>query len=277
VRASRYGALVLWVALALAIVLAVRLDARRPGLARDVERSGTATSASGDRGDTSSRSPATIADSVASDSAAAAERADTMRVVVSLARRRLWVLHGADTALSAPIGVAMGTSLDYGGRVWTFKYPRGSRVVLGKQANPVWVPPDWHYAEVAHDYGLQLDSVPRDHPVFLRDGSRLEVRHGEVGIIYPSPDTTFLPLPTGEEIVFDSTLYIPPYGTKNRAVVGELGRYRLDVGNGYMLHGTPDTASIGEASTHGCVRLRDKDITWLYKNVPIGTPVDFRW
>ena len=40
-----------------------------------------------------------------------------------------------------------------------------------------------------------------------------------------------------------------------------------------MLHGTPDQNSIGLAATHGCVRLRDEDIEWLYENVPVGTKV----
>ncbi|MFL5575974.1 MAG: L,D-transpeptidase, partial [Gemmatimonadaceae bacterium] len=37
--------------------------------------------------------------------------------------------------------------------------------------------------------------------------------------------------------------------------------------------GTPDEATVGAAVTHGCVRLRDADISWLYDNVPVGTPV----
>jgi lipoprotein-anchoring transpeptidase ErfK/SrfK len=56
-------------------------------------------------------------------------------------------------------------------------------------------------------------------------------------------------------------------------VEGELGKYRLDLGEGYLLHGTPDKESIGFAATHGCVRLRDEDIEWLYTYVPVGTKV----
>lgn len=40
-----------------------------------------------------------------------------------------------------------------------------------------------------------------------------------------------------------------------------------------MLHGTPHKASIGQAATHGCIRLDDDAITYLYRNVPVGTPV----
>jgi L,D-transpeptidase YbiS len=40
-----------------------------------------------------------------------------------------------------------------------------------------------------------------------------------------------------------------------------------------MLHGTPHQDSIGQAATHGCIRLRDPDIEYLYRNVPQGTRV----
>jgi lipoprotein-anchoring transpeptidase ErfK/SrfK len=83
----------------------------------------------------------------------------------------------------------------------------------------------------------------------------------------------FQTLPTDEHIVFDETLFIPPMGTKNRRVAGALGKYRLDLGDGYLLHGTPYDKSIGRAVTHGCIRLRDADIEWLYRHVPVGTEV----
>ena len=31
--------------------------------------------------------------------------------------------------------------------------------------------------------------------------------------------------------------------------------------------------SIGKAATHGCMRLRDEDIEWLYQFVPVGTKI----
>jgi lipoprotein-anchoring transpeptidase ErfK/SrfK len=94
-------------------------------------------------------------------------------------------------------------------------------------------------------------------------------RDGEAGIMHPDSGFAFLPLE--EEIVFDSTLYVPPVGSKNRAVQGELGKYKLDTGGGVLLHGTPHQSSIGKAATHGCMRLRDEDIEWLYQFVPVGT------
>ena len=37
--------------------------------------------------------------------------------------------------------------------------------------------------------------------------------------------------------------------------------------------GTPYKKSIGMAATHGCIRLNDEDIEWLYDHVPVGTKV----
>ncbi|HEY2853058.1 MAG TPA: L,D-transpeptidase, partial [Gemmatimonadaceae bacterium] len=191
-----------------------------------------------------------------------ADRSSGFRLIVSLQDKRLWAIVGEDTVLNAPVATAKGTTLKYGKREWTFRTPRGVRTVLRKESDPIWIPPDWLYAEVATEYNLKLRKIERGQPIKLEDGRNLVVRDSVVGVI--GKDAHFYELPTDEHIVFDSTLFVPPTGTKNRRVEGELGKYRLDLGEGYLLHGTPDKESIGFAATHGCVRLRDEDIEWLY-------------
>ncbi|BBB91952.1 MAG TPA: L,D-transpeptidase family protein [Methylomusa anaerophila] len=44
-------------------------------------------------------------------------------------------------------------------------------------------------------------------------------------------------------------------------------------GGGYGIHGTSQPWSIGQFISHGCIRLRNKDIEELYEWVPVGTPV----
>ncbi|WP_380163498.1 L,D-transpeptidase family protein [Jannaschia sp. R86511] len=39
------------------------------------------------------------------------------------------------------------------------------------------------------------------------------------------------------------------------------------------LHGTDDADSVGQAVSHGCIRLSDEDITYLAELLPLGTPV----
>ena len=77
-----------------------------------------------------------------------------------------------------------------------------------------------------------------------------------------------------EHIVFDNTLFIPP--RRDEASLDQ-GRAR-DTTASTWATATCSTArhtrnSIGAAVTHGCVRLRDEDIEWLYENVPVGTKV----
>lgn len=212
-------------------------------------------------------------DSLAYESArAAAERAGGYRIVVDIFAHQLYVIDGTDTLRSAPVATAMNATLTYGGRSWRFETPRGVRKVLSKDKDPVWTPPEWHYAEVALEHQLKLRSLTRGQTVRLRDGTRLLTRGDEVGVIAPG-EKEFVPLVLDEHVVFDNTIFIPPAGTKHRSIQGELGHFRLSLGDGYLLHGTPYGNSIGSAVTHGCVRMRDEDIEWLYDNVPIGTKV----
>src|SRR5215204_5178808 len=194
------------------------------------------------------------------------------RVVVDLFARELYVLDRDDTLRVAPAATAMNSTLSYGGRTWRFETPRGVRVVRGKEKDPVWTPPEWHFAEVALEHGLKLRSMAAGQQIRLKDGTILTSRRDEAGIIRKG-SKTFVPLVLDEHVVFDNTLFIPPQGTKHRSIKGELGHYKLDLGDGYLLHGTPYARSIGAAVTHGCVRLADDDIEWLYENVPAGTKV----
>jgi len=59
----------------------------------------------------------------------------------------------------------------------------------------------------------------------------------------------------------------------DRIEEGVLGDYALGIGDGYFLHGTLYTRLLGRNVTHGCVRIGDADLEYLYKNVPLGTRV----
>jgi lipoprotein-anchoring transpeptidase ErfK/SrfK len=200
----------------------------------------------------------------------APSRVGRLRIDIALASRKLSLIDGADTILSTPVAVASGLTLQYAGRAWTFKTPRGDRHVLRKAVNPVWTPPDWHYAEAAADHHLRLVRLP-DRGVAISRGRRVVVRDGVVGVVMS--DGQFRSLPADEHIVFDGKLFIPPYSTMNRRVTGELGPFALDLGGGYMIHGSVDSTAIGQARTHGCIRVGDDDLQWLFENVPIGTRV----
>jgi hypothetical protein len=201
-----------------------------------------------------------------------AEQSAGYRVVISLMDRELKVVRDSDTVYTAQVAVGNRESIEFKGKRWTFNTPRGRRTVMAKDSNPVWIPPEWHYAEVALDNNLAaVRQMKSEEPIKLQDGRTLTVIDSVVGLLLD--DSTFAVLPRDEEIVFFDTLYIPPVDTKNRRVEGMLGKFRLDMGQAYYLHGTPYLKSIGRAATHGCIRLKDEDIAWLYQNVPVGTSV----
>ena len=201
-----------------------------------------------------------------------AENASGFHVVVSLVDRHMWVIDAnRDTLRSSSVAIGVGTRLRYRERAWKFDTPRGTRTVIGKDADPVWVPPEWFYVQVAEENDLKLARISVGPGMVLSDGRRLEIQHDMVGL--SGDGLPFDSLPIDEHIVFDGTLFMPPIGTHNRRVDGALGKYRLDLGDGYLMHGTPDKKSIGTAATHGCIRLGDDDIEWLYDNVPVGTRV----
>lgn len=195
-----------------------------------------------------------------------------LRVIVSVRARHLWVVRDADdTLLSAPVAVGSGRTLSAGGRTWTFRTPRGVRLVLAKETDPVWIRPDWSYIEAARANHLRLEALSPTRPRRLSGGRLLVVRDNLVGVMRDSLALEVLPLE--DEIVFGGVLYMPPIGTDNRAVPSMLGAYRLNLGDGIGLHGTPYTESIGRAVTHGCLRLGDADLEWVFTNVPVGTRV----
>jgi lipoprotein-anchoring transpeptidase ErfK/SrfK len=47
----------------------------------------------------------------------------------------------------------------------------------------------------------------------------------------------------------------------------------MGIFDGAGIHGTDDTASLGTAASHGCVRMSIPDVIELYDQVPVGTPI----
>jgi lipoprotein-anchoring transpeptidase ErfK/SrfK len=66
---------------------------------------------------------------------------------------------------------------------------------------------------------------------------------------------------------------IPPVGTTARQFPEVLGTHRLNLGDGYALHGTKAVAQLGTSVSHGCVRLHNDDISRLYSMASVGDEV----
>lgn len=193
------------------------------------------------------------------------------RVVVSLDARTLWLLERDDTLRVAPVAIGTEERLVHGRNEWVFETPRGARTVKGKAPDPAWTPPLWHYVKEAKRHGVELAVIPANGRMSLGNGERLEVRNALVGRW--SARTGWRAWPVDDEIIIGDTLYVPPFGTKNRVQYGQLGAFKLDTGDGFLIHGSVDPSSIGTAATHGCLRLAADDLAFIYERVPVGTVV----
>ena len=196
-------------------------------------------------------------------------------IVVSIEERELWYKKGNEVLFHTQVATGSGKTLvsGAGGKQWKFETPRGRLKVEAKDPNPSWVPPDWHFQEQANQRGLGVVHLERGQSIPAGDGSVITVNGTEVVKRYSNGSQVPLSTTEGHEIVANGNIIIPPYGTTQRRYIGVLGTRRLDLGDGYGIHGTDHPESIGKAASHGCVRLRNEDIEKLYDMVPVGTPV----
>lgn len=202
------------------------------------------------------------------------DAADQPYIVVSMADHQIWFKKGKEVLFNAGVATGSGKELAGGSEgQWRFETPRGRLTVQAKDENPAWVPPDWHYVEQARKKGLGVVHLSSGQQISTGDGV-ITTSGGQVvkrmnnGQIINLGDAK-----EGHEIVAGGNIVVPPYGTIQRRYMGVLGTRRLELGNGYGIHGTDHPESIGQSVSHGCVRMRNGDIEKLYPMVPVGTPV----
>lgn len=195
------------------------------------------------------------------------------KILVSTNERRLLLISGRDTLMDTSVGIGSGADFEYEGRKFRFETPTGRRRVLSKEENPIWTPPDWHYMEKAKFRGLKLIRLKDGDEIELGDGSHLVVKDGKVGRV--NHFGNFWAFTPGTEIIFDGKIFMPPITSEQRRIPNALGPYKLNTGDGYLIHGTNpfNEDTIGGAVSHGCVRLDNDELDRLYHLVDNGTPV----
>jgi L,D-transpeptidase YbiS len=111
--------------------------------------------------------------------------------------------------------------------------------------------------------GRFLPDKPRKREwTFDTPKGEFHIRRKVVEPVWTKPDWAFIE--EGEAI---------PSRQSERLAPDELGDYAMDLGDGYLIHGTLYERSLGMSVTHGCVRLGAKDLEAVFKAVRIGTPV----
>jgi lipoprotein-anchoring transpeptidase ErfK/SrfK len=194
-------------------------------------------------------------------------------IVVSIADHQLWYKMGDSVLFNTQVATGSGKTLIGGTGQYKFETPRGRLTVQAKDVDPAWVPPDWHFAEQANKHGYGITRMDRNSVIPAGGGSVIAVQGSEIVRRYPDGRSVPLQATEGREIVVNGNIVIPPYGTNQRRYMGVLGTRRLELGDGYGIHGTNEPESIGRSVSHGCVRLRNEDIEKLYDMVSVGTPV----
>ncbi|MGZ7080068.1 MAG: L,D-transpeptidase [Thermoanaerobaculia bacterium] len=182
-------------------------------------------------------------------------------ITVSTAENKVYAKRNGQLVFQAVCSTGKNTSLTVEGRTMVFRTPIGRFRILSKEENPKWVPPDWHYVEEARKQGLEVVRLNRGDCVsdVCAQGSEVYAGGSKVA--------------GGSMIVRGGALIIPPLGTEARQFPDVLGGHRLNLGDGYALHGTQSVKQLGTNASHGCVRLSNDDIARLYDMAKVGDEV----
>lgn len=182
-------------------------------------------------------------------------------ITVSTTENTVYARRDGQLVFEAVCSTGSNSTLVTSGGTKVFRTPIGRFRIQSKEENPKWVPPDWHYVEEAQKNGLSL--------VYLQRGQNIG------GLTVSGTDVldNGVPLPDGQAIVRGGAVVIPPLGTRPRQFPDVLGTHRLNLGDGYALHGTQAVSQLGRNVSHGCVRLHNDDIAQLFAMANVGDEV----
>ncbi|HUP46186.1 MAG TPA: L,D-transpeptidase [Thermoanaerobaculia bacterium] len=182
-------------------------------------------------------------------------------ITVSTTENKVYARRNGELVFEAICSTGKNSTLRAGGRTMVFRTPIGHFRVKSKETDPTWVPPDWHYIEEAQKNGLEVARLERGKCIADVCASGNDVYIGGS------------PAGHGAMIVRGGAVIIPPIGTRARQFPDVLGTHRLNLGDGYALHGTQAVRQLGQSVSHGCVRLRNDDIARLYAMASVGDEV----
>lgn len=208
-------------------------------------------------------------------------------IIVSTAENHLWLKRNGQTVFDAVCSTGKGSTLAADGKTFVFDTPIGKLHVVSKEENPLWVPPDWHFIEEAKKNGMRVVHLNRGDTLDARTGQPVSDNsgvwswfRGNDPVLKVKGDTVVVTdgtnereLEPGKEIVAGDAIVVPPVDTKQRHYDKVLGKFRLELGDGYGIHGTDEPEKLGQSVSHGCVRLGDDDIARLYQMANVGDTV----
>jgi lipoprotein-anchoring transpeptidase ErfK/SrfK len=114
-------------------------------------------------------------------------------------------------------------------------------------------------------------SIPDRKLALIEDGKVLKIYQTAVGAAAsPSPTGTFTVIRRVPNPTWYHTGKVVPPGKNNPVGSRWIGLSE----KGYGIHGTNAPASIGRNVSHGCIRMRNRDVEQLFELVKIGDVVE---
>ncbi|HEV7767678.1 MAG TPA: L,D-transpeptidase family protein [Thermoanaerobaculia bacterium] len=182
-------------------------------------------------------------------------------ITVSTTENKVYARRNGELVFEAICSTGSNSTLTTNTGTKVFRTPIGRFRIQSREEKPMWVPPDWHYVEEAQKNGLGIVHLQRGQNIGGLTVSGTEVFDNGV------------PVENGKLIVRGGAVVIPPVGTRPRQFPDVLGTHRLNLGDGYALHGTQAVSQLGRSVSHGCVRLHNDDIARLYEMASVGDEV----
>jgi lipoprotein-anchoring transpeptidase ErfK/SrfK len=131
-----------------------------------------------------------------------------------------------------------------------------------------------------HLYLMKDETTLRDAVISTGSGVRLSDPNQPRSWVFDTPRGEFTvlrkinePVWTKPDWAFVEAGEDLPKSFSDRVEEGVLGDYALDLGDGYLIHGTLFERALGLHVTHGCVRVGAKDLEAVFKSVGVGTKV----
>ena len=162
-------------------------------------------------------------------------------LVIDTRENRFQLRRGDLLVRTGYCGTGKGWTDSDSGLVWDFSTPRGLRTVQRTGENPYWYRPDWYWLERG-------------------------MRPPEPEDLLVVPDT----LSWEEQITFYHDSLTASERLLVKKVPGALGNYKLDLGDGILLH---YGVGRGRNSSHGCIRLSESDLEAIFETLDVGDPV----
>ncbi|HSW31779.1 MAG TPA: L,D-transpeptidase [Longimicrobiales bacterium] len=147
------------------------------------------------------------------------------------------------------------------------KVPRRAYIVIDRYNNRLWLRRGSEIrleAVVSAGSGTILKESGGKERVWTFDTppGKFQVLSERRNPVWTKPDWAFLE--EGQD---------PPENFAERREKGSLGEWALDLGDGYMIHGTLYERLLGRNITHGCVRVGRDDLRVVAEAAVPGTPV----